>query len=141
MGTLGTGKRQGSDGESGIPRLHMDLHLLVAEKLDAGSPMNPSTPVVPSDRLWPDGQWMQQHAHLAWLLGFAPIPLALLAEWAGAATANAGGIDQPQTPIGLSTPLLGNQGASCWTPERPIGLEREVLAGEAASFPGGGRGR
>ena len=50
MGTFSTRKRRGSDSESGIPRLHLDLYTLVTKQLDAGTSMNPSIPVTPEDR-------------------------------------------------------------------------------------------
>src|SRR5260370_27185086 len=45
MGTLRTRKRRRSDTGSGIPRLHLDLHALVAKQLHTRPPMNSSTPV------------------------------------------------------------------------------------------------
>jgi hypothetical protein len=132
MGTLGTGKRRGSDGWSGsvraIPRLHLNFDALGTKELHARAPMNPSTPVIPEERLTPDDEGMQEHADLARLCGGVAIPLALLAQRTGTATADAGRIDHAQAPIGLSTPLMGDQRAPCWTPKRPIRLERKILA-------------
>src|SRR5437588_8684788 len=54
MDTLSTGKRRGSDGWSGrvraIPGLCLDLHALVAKQLEAGTAMNPVTPVMPEEQ-------------------------------------------------------------------------------------------
>jgi len=74
------------------------------------------------------------------LRGLAAIPLTLLAQWAGATTADAGCIHHTQAPIGLPTPLMGVKLLPCWTPECPIGLERKSLAGEATCLPGSSSG-
>ena len=50
MGTLSAGKRREPDGECGRLRLHLDHHLLMAQKLDAGPAMLPPTPVPRSRR-------------------------------------------------------------------------------------------
>jgi len=84
---------------------------------------------------------MKQDAHLARFGRGPPIPLALLAQRTRTAVANAGGIDDPQAAIAFSTSLMRDQDVVCWTPQGPIGLERKVSAGKAASFPGGGGGR
>jgi hypothetical protein len=44
------------------------------------------------DGLRPDDHWMQKYAHLAWLFGGAAIPLTLLTQSTGTATADAGRI-------------------------------------------------
>jgi hypothetical protein len=51
---------------------------LVLKQLDAGAPMNPSTPVFPEDGFSSDNEGMQEHTDLVRLFGGAPIPLALL---------------------------------------------------------------
>jgi len=99
---------------------------LVAKQLDAGTSMNPSTPVMPLEGSGTDSHWMQEDAHLARLLGGGAIPLTLLAQRAGATTANAGRVDHAQAAIGFSTLLMGVKRLPCWAPERPIGLERKV---------------
>ncbi len=58
--------------------------------------------------------------------GGGAIPLTLLAQRAGATTANAGRLDHAQAAIGFSTLLMGVKRLPCWAPERPIGLERKV---------------
>lgn len=127
MCPLCPGKGCGRDSRSGsVPRLHLDLHALMAKQLDACPSMNSSTPVTPEKRLIPDDERMQEDTHLARFARFAAIPLALLAERTGAATANAGGIHHAQAPIGFSTSLLESQRTACWTPQRPIRLERKV---------------
>ena len=78
MGTLSAGKRRGPDSECGRLRLHLDHHLLMAQKLDAGPAMLPPTPVLPEERFTPDAERMQEHANLARLCRRTPIPLALL---------------------------------------------------------------
>jgi hypothetical protein len=50
MGPLSPGKRCGRAGESDSCRLYLDFHLLVAQELDAGPPMIPSTPITPEER-------------------------------------------------------------------------------------------
>jgi hypothetical protein len=107
MDTLCTGKRRGNDHGSGIPRLHLDLHPLVAQELYAGAPMNSPTSIMPEERLTPNHERMQEDAHLARLRRGAAIPLTLLAERTGAAPANASRIHHAQAPIGFSTPFLG----------------------------------
>jgi len=109
MGTLGTGKRHGSDGESGLPRLDLDLHPLVAQELDAGPPMNPSTPVTPEDRSRTDHHWMQQHAHLTRLCRCPTIPLALLAQGTGTTTSVTSRIDHAQASIDFLAPFVDDQ--------------------------------
>jgi hypothetical protein len=112
----------------------------MAKQVDAGTSMNPSTPVSPEERFSADHEWMQQHADLARFLGGVAMPLALLAQQARTATANAGGIHYAEAAISLSTVLLGKQRVSCWAPKRSVWLERKVCARKAACFPGGGRG-
>ena len=51
---------------------------LQAKQLEAGTPMNPATPVMPEERSRTDDHWMQQHAHLARLCRRPAIPLARL---------------------------------------------------------------
>ncbi len=84
---------------------------------------------------------MQEDAHLARLLRGVALPLALLPLRTRTTVANAGRIDHTQAPISLSTPLLRSERPACWTPQRPIGLERKVLPREATHFPGRRRGR
>jgi hypothetical protein len=106
----------------------MHLHTLVAKQVDAGTSMNPSTPVTPSERFSPDHERMQEHTHLARLFGGAAVPLALLAQWAGTTSAHAGSIHNTQTAIDLSALLLDTKLLVCWTAEGPVWLEREIVA-------------
>ena len=110
MGTLSTGKRRGSDGWSGrvwgLRGLCLDLHALVAKQLEAGTPMNPATPVMPEERSRTDDHWMQQHAHLARLCRRPAIPLALLAQGTGTTTTDTGRIDHAQASIGFLAPFV-----------------------------------
>ncbi len=139
MGTLGTGKRRRRDGWSGsvraIPRLHLNLDALGTKELDTRMPMNPSTPVLPEERLTSDDEGMEEHADLARHSSGGAIPLALLAQRTGTTTADAGRVHDAQAAIAFPAPLMGDQLLACWTSQRPIGLERKVLPREPASFP------
>src|SRR5437588_12091600 len=110
MGTLSAGKRRGPDGECGRLRLHLDYHLLMAQKLDAGPAMLPPTPVPPEKRRFPDHKRMQEHAGLARFLGVTAIPLTPLT----------------QAPVGFSALLMRKQRLFSRTPQRPIRLESKV---------------
>ena len=141
MGTLSPGKRRGSDGWSGrvraIPRLCLDLHALVAKQLEAGTPMNPATPVMPEE----------QNRR----------PLAATARSSGAT------LPSPRHSIGTARAGDRNDNYGYWphrpragyhrlpcavrvrdpfligrTAQRAIGLEGEVLPRKTANFEGGG---
>ena len=99
---------------------------LFAQELDTGASVDSTTPVLPEERRIPNDKRMEQDAHLARLARFAPLPLALLAQRAGAAIANAGRIHHAQAAIGLSTSLLEVKRLPCWAPKRPVRLERKV---------------
>ena len=120
--------------------LHLYFDALATQELHARSPMLPPAPVLPEDWSWPNAEGMQQHTHLARLAGGTALPLTLFPQRTGAATANAGRIHHAQAAIGFSTSLMGRKRVPCWTPERPIRLERKVLPREATRFPGGGSG-
>ncbi len=77
MGTLSAGKRREPDGECGRLRLHLDHHLLMAQKLDAGTSLLPPAPVTPEYGSRADYYWMQQDTHLTRLRCVSAIPLAL----------------------------------------------------------------
>lgn len=144
MRPLRAGKRCMPNDGSGRGRasgLRLHLHALVKKQVDAGTPMNPSTPVTPVEGSGTDGHWMQQDTHLARLFGRTAIPLALLAERAGTATANAGCIQHTQAAIGFSTLLLGTKLLPCWTAQRSVGPEGKVGSGESPRFPERGSGR
>jgi hypothetical protein len=107
---LGTRKGRRSDDEAGAGgRPDLDLDALMAHQLDARPSVVPTPPVTPEHGVRPNGQWMQQHTHLARLLGGAALPLTLLAQGAGTATPDTGRIDDAQAPIGFSALLMGNQ--------------------------------
>jgi len=112
----GRGRREGK----GSSRLLVDLDALARDELHARPPMNSSTPVTPEKRFTPDGERMQQDAHLARLLRGASLPLALRTFRAGATIANAGGIDHTEAAIRFSTSFMGDQHVACWTAQRPI---------------------
>lgn len=128
MGTLRTRKRRRSDTGSGIPRLHLDIHALVAKQLHTRPPVNSSTPVLPEERRIPNDKRMEQDAHLARLARFATLPLALLAQRAGATTANASSIDYAQAAVGFLALLMRKQLLVSRAAQRPIGLENKILA-------------
>jgi hypothetical protein len=92
-------------------------------------------PVLPEQRRIPHGQWMQQDTDLARLLGSSALPLALLAQRTGAATAAARSIHDAQTSIGFSALLLDTKFLGGWTTKCPVWLEREIVTGEATSLP------
>jgi hypothetical protein len=119
----------------------MHINPLIAYKLNTFPSMLPPTPVAPEERLAPDDEWMQQNADLARLFGRAAIPLALLTQRAGATATDTGCIDHTQTAITFSAVFLDPKRLPGWTAQRPIRLERKIGSGEAASFPGGRRGR
>ena len=136
MGTLCAGKGCRLDSQarrSGRPDL--DLDALIAQELDTGASVDSTTPVLPEERRIPNDKRMEQDAHLARLARFAPLPLALLAQRAGAATANAGSIHHAQASISFSAVFVRNQLLVSRAPKRPIELASKVLAGKAACFP------
>src|SRR5258708_1731962 len=102
--------------------------------------MKSPTPVTPEERSRSYGERMEQQAYLTRLGGGAALPLTLVAQRAGAATADAGRIHHAQAPISLSAPLVGAQGLPSRTAQRAIWLESKVSTREAALFPGQGRG-
>jgi len=108
---------------------------LFAQELDTGASVDSTTPVLPEERRIPNDKRMEQDAHLARLARFAPLPLARLAQRAGAATANAGGIHHAQASISFSAVFVRNQLLVSRAPKRPIELASKVLAGKAACFP------
>ena len=111
------------------------LKVLVAHELHAGTPMCSAAGVAPEERGRTKRERMQEHADLARLCRGVAFPLTLLAERTRAATANTGRIHHAQTSVSFPTPLLDSKRLPCRTPERSIGLERKVCAGETASFP------
>jgi hypothetical protein len=126
MGTLSAGKRRGPGGECGRLRLHLDHHLLMAQKLDAGPAMLSAAPIPPEERRGTNGQRMEEHADLARLLCGMSLPLTLLAQRTGPTPADAGSIHHAQAAIGFSALLMRDQRAPSRAPQSPIRLEREV---------------
>jgi hypothetical protein len=140
--TLGTGKRRGFDSQAGRGgRADLYLNALMAQELDARTPVEPTAPVVPEQGSRTDDKWMQEYTHLTRLACFAAIPLTPLPQGAGAAMAEAGCIDHAQAAISFSAMFLDTKRLPGWTAQRPIWLEQKVGSGEAASFPGGRGGR
>ena len=133
-------RRRGSSRGSRESWLQLHLQVL-AMQTQAGLPLVPSVPVSPEERSRAYRQGMEQDAHLARFGRGPPVPLALVAQETRTAVANAGGIDDPQAAITLSTVLIWDQNVACRTPQGSIRLEGKVGSGEAASFPGGRGGR
>ncbi len=96
------------------------------QQLHACPTMMPTTPVIPEERLISNDERMQEDAHLARLFGGATLPLALLTQRAGTATADAGCIHDAQASIGFSASFLNTKRLASWTAQRPIRLERKV---------------
>jgi hypothetical protein len=103
--------------------------------------MNSAPPIMPEDRRRADRHWMQQDAHLAGLRRRPAIPLTLLAQWTGTATADTGPIHDAQAAIGFSASLMGGKRLVGGTAQRAIRLEREIRASETARFEGDGNRR
>ena len=103
-------------------------------QLPARTPMHSPTPIVPQQGRRADDKRMKKHADLARLLGSRAIPLALLAQRTGAATANAGSIHDTQASIGFSALLMCEKFLVSRASKRSIGLERKVSSGEAPLF-------
>src|SRR5579885_2968118 len=70
----------------GLRRLtHLDA--LVSHQLLTSAPVFPAAPVAPEQRCGTHPKRMEKHTHLPWLCGSLAIPLALLTQWTGTATA------------------------------------------------------
>ena len=111
------------------------LDALVSHELQTGAPVCSPAPIAPEQRACTCLQRMEQHTDLAWLCSGVALPLTLLAQRTRSATANAGSIHHAQAAVGFSTVLMREQHLVSRTAQRPIGLQRKVLAGEAARFP------
>ncbi|GHO80468.1 hypothetical protein KSD_82390 [Ktedonobacter sp. SOSP1-85] len=109
---------------------------MVLHELLTSAPMLSAVPISPEQRRRTHPKWMQKYTYLARLRSSAAIPLTLLAQRAGTTTANAGSIHHTQASIGFSTLLMRVKLLVGRTPQCAIGLERKVLAGETARFPG-----
>ncbi len=137
MGALRTGQdhrhrfRAPLDGRG---KLHLDT--LAAQELDTGAAVLATRPIPPEQRVLAEPQGMQHHAHPAGMPGLLAVPLALLALWAGTTVSDTGLIDQAQAAVSLLAPFATPQTLACRTAHGPIGLEGEVLAHKAISFPG-----
>jgi hypothetical protein len=113
---------------SGGGRRQAHLHMLVAYELHAGTPMNSAAPIAPEERERTNLERMQQDADLARLCRRTAIPLTLLAQPTGTATANAGTIHDAQAAIGFSAVFMRDQLLVSRATQRPVGLESKVLA-------------
>lgn len=115
MRTLSPGNRRRGESPGFLEsRLHLDFEM-VAMQTQAGVPLVPSGPVSPEEGSRAYRQRMKQDAHLAWFGRGPPVPLALVAQGTRTAVANAGGIDDPQAAITLSTLLMRDQDIACRT--------------------------
>ena len=130
----GQGRRQ-ERWASRAAGLYLHLQVLAAE-LHASSPMKSPTPVTPEKRSRSHGERMEQQTDLTRLGSGAALPLTLVAQRAGAATADAGSIHDTQASIGFSALLKRDQLLVSRATQRPIGLESKVLARKAASIQG-----
>ncbi len=117
-------------------RLHLDLHLLVAQHLHVSPPLRPTAPVAPEQGSRANHKRMQEQAHLARLRRGTAIPLALLAQGTGTTTTNARCIDDAPAPISLFAPLVRDQLLPSRTAQRAIRLAKKVPSREAPVFPG-----
>ena len=99
-------------------------------------PMNSAAPVAPEERPFSDAEGMEKHTYLTRLLRGMALPLALLAQRTGTATADTGSIHDAQAPVSFSALLMGEKLLISGASQCPIGLESKVLAREAACFPG-----
>jgi hypothetical protein len=110
----------------------------MSHELDAGTPMGSAAPIAPEQRSSPNRERVQEHAHLARLDRGTAIPLALLAQSTGTATADAGSIDHTQAAVNFSAPLVREQLLVGGATQRAIRLESEIPSRKAANFEGDG---
>ena len=107
MRALCTGQGHGWERWSGSKtQFYLYLHALMTKELYTRPSVLPPAPILPEDGERPDDQWMQEHTHLTRLGGGAAIPLTLLAQGTGTATADTGGIDHAQAAIGFPALLV-----------------------------------
>ncbi len=98
---LGTGQDHlGWGGRSLGGRRQVHLDTLVPDKLHTGATVLSAAPIPPQHRCGTDDERMQEHADLARFLRGTTLPLALLAERTGTATADAGSVHHTQASIG-----------------------------------------
>src|SRR6266536_1019320 len=114
----------------------LHVYPLMAQELDAGTSIPPAAPVPPQQRSRSDREGMQKHTHLTRLGCHFALPLALLAQRARAATADAGGVHDAQASIGFPAPFVRRQLLPGGTAQCAIGLEGKVATREAIGFPG-----
>src|SRR5207244_771674 len=74
--------------------------------------------------------WPQHGTDTARLRGGAAF-LTLGAQGTGTAMTDAGSIEHSQGAIAFGSTFLRIEGRSCWTAQRPIGLEREICSGKS----------
>lgn len=110
---------------------HLDV--LITHQLHTGTPMLSPAPVTPEERKVANDKRVEQHTHLArFTSGFA-IPLTLLAQGTGTATAVTSPIHDAQAPVGGSRVAHARKASGQGATQRPIRLERKVLAADSAS--------
>jgi hypothetical protein len=101
---------------------------LVAKALHACSPMHPSAPVIPEERLTPHREWVQKNAHLARCARGVPIPLTWCTFRTRTTTTDAGGVHHAQAAIDFSALLLNTKLLVGWARECPIWLDGAIAA-------------
>src|SRR6266702_772657 len=69
-------------------RSSLHLNPLETQQMDALPQLNSPAPIFPKHGSGTDSEGMQQHTALAWLRGSAALPLTLVAQRTGAATAD-----------------------------------------------------
>lgn len=109
--------------------------MLVTHELQAGTPMLSAAPIPPEQWCGTNGQWMKQQADLARLLRGMPLPLTLLAQRTGPATAYAGPVHDAQAALSFSVLFLDMKLLVGWTAKCPIWVEREIATREATGLP------
>jgi hypothetical protein len=128
MGTLCAGKGCRLDSQarrSGRPDLDLDATLRAGAGYRRVGGLDDSSPArgAAHPQRQADGAGRSRGLRLA---RFAPLPLTLVAQRAGTATANAGSIHHPQTAINLSALLMRDQRAPSRAAQGPIRLEKEI---------------
>ena len=114
----------------------LHVHSLGTQELDAGTSISPAAPIVPQERGQADHERVEQHTHLTRLFGSTTLPLALLAQRAGATTADTSSIHHPQASIGFWASLVDRECLPCRATQCPIWLDRKITTRESISFPG-----
>lgn len=137
--TFGPRDRRRGGSSAGKSWFYQDLQVL-AMQTDTCTPLVPSVPVPPEQWSGTHGEGMKQYADLARFRRGATVPLALLAQGARTARANASSIDHTQALISFSAIVMRQEHAPSRTTQRPTWLEGKVNSREVVRFPGRGGG-